>query len=238
MDTTLSQRTSLFLEELDLALQWQRPSLLVAVYESEIIRQHAEGLLAQGIRTLGQTITPFSVDKSRFDIPLALGRSAIRLETVFLVSGLRWGGGRSGLNAYRALNIRRELLVDNPVRAIFWLLKSEARRLPRQAPDFWAFRHRVIEFLDLPDLDLVELQACQKAVKSDPRRAAAWISLGEAWLRAGCLESARKAYQRAALLAPGDPAPWQALARIQLQWARPKEAERLFRKALRLEHPH
>ncbi|MEJ5223779.1 MAG: tetratricopeptide repeat protein [Anaerolineales bacterium] len=51
-------------------------------------------------------------------------------------------------NPYKPLNIRREILVESRIRAIFWLTEREAIDLARQAPDFWAFRHRVVDFLD------------------------------------------------------------------------------------------
>ena len=70
--------------------------------------------------------------------------------TVYFITGLKWGGGKGGYNAYRALNMRREFFIDNQMRIVLWLTKSEAAHLPRHAPDFWAFRHRVVELLDSP----------------------------------------------------------------------------------------
>jgi tetratricopeptide (TPR) repeat protein len=36
--------------------------------------------------------------------------------------------------------------MEHRFRTIFWLTENESRNLPQFAPDFWAFRHRVIEF--------------------------------------------------------------------------------------------
>jgi hypothetical protein len=235
MEQTLSERADLLLDELGLALKFQRPSLLVAVYQSEIMREQVEDLLAHGIARLGQTTVLFFVDKRQFDVPLALSRSALREQAVFFVSGLRWGGGRGGLNACRALNMRRELLVDHPTRAIFWLLKSEALRMARHAPDFWAFRHRVIEFLDLPSPGGEALHTCREAVQRSPWDAAAWQALGDAWHELGCLESARLAYRKVARLAPEEAAPWRQIGRIYLEWFRAAEAARAYRRVLRLD---
>jgi tetratricopeptide (TPR) repeat protein len=77
-------------------------------------------------------------------------------KTVYFVQGLQWGGGEDGRNAYRALNIRREYFVDYRLRFILWLTEKEAYYLPRYAPDFWAFRHRVVEFFDFPDEDQIK----------------------------------------------------------------------------------
>ncbi len=46
----------------------------------------------------------------------------------------------------RSLNYRRELLVDGKVKVIFWLTDEEVREIAMQAPDFWAFKHRIIDF--------------------------------------------------------------------------------------------
>ncbi|MCJ7435298.1 MAG: tetratricopeptide repeat protein, partial [Anaerolineales bacterium] len=56
------------------------------------------------------------------------------------------GAGVDGNDAYQALNLYRETLVEKRIRVVFWLTEKEASNLPRFAPDFWAFRHRVIEF--------------------------------------------------------------------------------------------
>jgi tetratricopeptide (TPR) repeat protein len=55
--------------------------------------------------------------------------------------------------------VRREYLVEDKVRAVFWLTEREAADLPRRAPDFWAFRHWVGEFLEVPRVE----QAAQRA---------------------------------------------------------------------------
>jgi tetratricopeptide (TPR) repeat protein len=49
--------------------------------------------------------------------------------------------------------------VEDKVRAVFWLTEREAAELPRRAPDFWAFRHWVVEFLEAPRVE----QAAQRA---------------------------------------------------------------------------
>jgi tetratricopeptide (TPR) repeat protein len=44
------------------------------------------------------------------------------------------------------LNLHRETLIEQKVKAVFLLTMREASNLPSYAPDFWAFRHRVLEF--------------------------------------------------------------------------------------------
>ena len=108
-------------------------------------------MLGKSLEKSGQAVFLYSVDKSHYDIPIELINHPQHNRAVYFVSGLRWGGGRGYSNAFRALNMHREYLVDGNIRAIFWLTKIEAKQLPRFAPDFWAFRHKVVEFPELPN---------------------------------------------------------------------------------------
>jgi len=144
------ERVASLYEELELAVRWQRPSILIAVYESEFVRDQAEKMLAGRLSALGQRAVPFRVSEKALDVPLLLAQDPARESAVYFVSGLRWGGGKGGFEAFRALNLHREYFVEAQVRAVFWLTRAEADALPHHAPDFWAFRHRVIEFVDPP----------------------------------------------------------------------------------------
>jgi len=142
------ERVASLYEELELAVRWERPSILIAVYESEFVRTQAETILAARLAALGQRAVPFRVSEKTLDVPLILAQDPGRGSAVYFVSGLRWGGGRGGYEAFRALNLHREYFVEANLRAVFWLTRAEAGDLPHHAPDFWAFRHRVIEFVD------------------------------------------------------------------------------------------
>ncbi len=144
-----NQVLSLF-EELQLANQWQRPSILLASYRSKLVLLDAQLQLERKLRKIKQSVYRFEVNKENYDVPLFLSQYPERRETVFFISGLNNGGGSSDSNAYRALNIRRELFVDHQIRAVFWLNPVEADVLPLQALDFWSFRHRMIELPDKP----------------------------------------------------------------------------------------
>lgn len=144
------EREDILFDELDLAIKWDRPSILIAVYESEFARKEIEIKLESRLSSLGQEVLHFHIDEKLFDVPMILVQNPNHERTVYFITGLKWGGGKGGNNAYRALNMRREFFVDNQMRVVLWLTKSEAAHLPRQAPDFWAFRHRVIELMDAP----------------------------------------------------------------------------------------
>jgi len=132
--------------ELELAIRWKRPSLLLVICKSKLSQNRAEKALEKSIRKLGQGIVRINVDAGHPDAARLILEGGGLDRSIFFVSNLDRGGGDDGKNAYRALNIYRETFVDQAVRCVFWLTLSEASNLPKCAPDFWAFRHRVVEF--------------------------------------------------------------------------------------------
>jgi tetratricopeptide (TPR) repeat protein len=59
--------------------------------------------------------------------------------------------GRTGQDGMNALNYQREVFVEHPLLTVFWVRESELNSVATQAPDFWVFRHRVVEFPELFD---------------------------------------------------------------------------------------
>ena len=143
---SFEENLNILLEELDLARQWDRPSILLAVHKSKFGQQRAQAALEERLRKLGQDVVRITVDQEQSDVPHRIINMPDAAHSVFFVSNLDWGGGLDHKDAYRALNIQRELLVDNHLRLVLWLTVNEAASLARFAPDFWSFRHRVIEF--------------------------------------------------------------------------------------------
>jgi tetratricopeptide (TPR) repeat protein len=146
----LEEHLATLFEELHLASRWHRPSILLAAYRSRLVLIDAQVCLEKKLRRIKQKVYQVQVTEENFDVPLFVTQCPDRDKTVFFVSGLSHGGGPMGLNAYRALNIRRELLVDHHIRAIFWLDEVEAHAIPENALDFWSFRHRMVELFDAP----------------------------------------------------------------------------------------
>ncbi len=143
---SFEENVNTLLEELLLAEKWQRPSILLAVHKSKFGQGKAEKALEDKLNKLGQTVTHIKVDQTRSDVPHLVLKTPAPDKTIFFVSNIDWGSGPDRKDAYRALNIYRELFVENHVKVVFWLTLNEAATLPRYAPDFWAFRHRVFEF--------------------------------------------------------------------------------------------
>jgi tetratricopeptide (TPR) repeat protein len=145
------ERVDRLVRELERAIRFDRPSILLAIYQSELVRAEAEKAIARQLHEMGQRTERVTINEEKYDLPLYLVQQPDHEKTVYFVQGLQWGGGEDGRNTYRALNIRREYFVDYRLRFILWLTEKEAYNLPRYAPDFWAFRHRVVEFFDPPD---------------------------------------------------------------------------------------
>jgi len=133
-------------EEIELALQWNRPSILLAVHNSKTGRIDAQRSLEQKIIKRGKRVAYINIESAKPDVIRSMSEIPNSMDTVFFVSGIENADRASDGKIYRALNISRELLVENCICVVFWLSESEAASLPRLAPDFWAFRHRVVEF--------------------------------------------------------------------------------------------
>jgi tetratricopeptide (TPR) repeat protein len=148
LDEPFAERVDRLARELELAIRWDRSSILLAVYSSMYVMGDAAAALEAQLREGGQQVVWVRVNgEADADIPMRLAEHPQRNGAVFFVSGLQWGGQ----TALRALNIRREYFVDERLRAVFWLTENEAVAIARQAPDFWAFRHRVVEFVEPPE---------------------------------------------------------------------------------------
>jgi tetratricopeptide (TPR) repeat protein len=143
-------RVDLVFDELSMGIQWERPCLVVLFYRSEKIKETVQSMLTGKLKETGHPAISYCVDKGHFDIPLDLLGHPQHTHAVYFINRLGWGGGRGYSNAYRALNMHREYLVEGNIKAIFWLTEKEGRQFSRFAPDFWAFRHKVVDFLDLP----------------------------------------------------------------------------------------
>ena len=146
----LNDRLEFLFIEIELAVKWQRPSILLAIYPAEDIHAEAEAALENKIIGFGQSVVHIRGDRDRNpDLSLLVSRVPEADKSVFFVDGLGHGGERERLNIYRTLNVSREYFVEKQIRIVFWLTEAEAVSLAHFAPDFWASRHRVVDFIEL-----------------------------------------------------------------------------------------
>jgi tetratricopeptide (TPR) repeat protein len=149
-------RIDTLFREIELAAKWQRPSVLWAIYNSEYVRSDADIALENRLQNLGQRTHHIKIEnQDGADISVQIAKLVHLDNVVIFVEGLRWGAGQTNCNVYHALNNRLEFFVDHQVRMVFWLTEKEAIDLAHFSPDYWAARHRVIEFVDSPKPDQI-----------------------------------------------------------------------------------
>lgn len=159
-------RIDILFHELELAIKWQVPSVLLAIYSSEYVHGDAQLALENRLLDLGQK-THHIIVKSQddADISLMISELADLQDVVIFVEGLRWGGAEADFHTYGLLNKHREFFIENRVRVVFWLTENEAVDLAHYAPDYWTFRHRVIEFVDLPKPEQISLEVLESTMQ-------------------------------------------------------------------------
>jgi tetratricopeptide (TPR) repeat protein len=158
-------RVDILFRELELATKWQRPSVLLAVYNSEYVRSDADIALENRLQSLGQSAYHIKVkNPDNADISSQISGLSHLNNVVFFVEGLRWGFCQGDRCVYFNLNEHREFFIDNRVRVVFWLTEKEAIDLAHFAPDYWSFRHRVVEFVDSPKPDQMAPEVLQSAL--------------------------------------------------------------------------
>jgi tetratricopeptide (TPR) repeat protein len=158
----IEDRIDILFRELELAIKWQRPSILFAIYSSEYVRSDTEASLENKLIDIGQEVIRHPItNPESANIVQALSARIGLDRSIYFVNGLRWGGDSA--EAYLALNKHREFFVERRARIIFWLTEKEAIDMARYAPDYWAFRHRVVEFVDSPRPEQIFVRALESA---------------------------------------------------------------------------
>ena len=133
--------------EIEFALRWQGPIILLVIYRSSHVLDDAEASLSAELTLLKQELVSVRVRSDSSNIVETIAGIENRENKVFSIADLDQGGGTGQADAYRTLNLHREYFIEKNIRCVLWLTNEEARQLSLVAPDFWAFRHRVIDFL-------------------------------------------------------------------------------------------
>ena len=137
----VDERLNILLNEIKLATTWSRPSILLAVHKSKIQQEQVLCSMEQRLAELSMAVAHVIPGKHQLDILNTIRQKPDRSKTVFFIRGL---GNHNEI--YTGLNLHREIIVENQFKLIFWLTTDEYINLAQRAPDFWAFRHRVVEF--------------------------------------------------------------------------------------------
>lgn len=244
---SLTDRIAILFDELGMAIKWDRPCILFAVYQSEYIKEEVQSVLRHSLIKQGNDVLKYTVDKTHYDVAIDLRDQAGRNQSVFFISGLRWGGGKGCSKAYHALNMHREYLVEEKIRSIFWLTKKEARLLPRYAPDFWAFRYNVVEFFDYPskpmgktsDTPGVDYQQTIERIlaklSKNPHDVVLHNKIANLYNKLGFFEDALAHYYRILRISPKDINIWLDIAEVYKKMDHADNTARILKKVSRLE---
>lgn len=160
---SFDERLEILAEELELAVKWQRPCMALVVYSSEYVRAEVEASLQNKLIDLGQKSVHLSVKhRDPKDLIPFFKEFKDPAHSVYLIDGFRWGGGAEQ-SVYAAISLQREYFVERQIRAVFWMTPNEIVKLMHAVPDFWTYRHRVIEFVESPKAEQVLREALDSA---------------------------------------------------------------------------
>ncbi|HIH44645.1 MAG TPA: tetratricopeptide repeat protein [Candidatus Methanoperedenaceae archaeon] len=140
----LNKRVARITEYLTRAHRYGKPSILFALYLSEFTRRDAQRMIEVALKDNELSVVDVDAGRNR-DLP-AFFSSNVSDSTVFLVHNMEQGFPE----ALNFLNFKREELVEQKVKVVFWVTEKELARISLEAPDFFAFRNRVVEFTELP----------------------------------------------------------------------------------------
>ena len=241
-----SARIHQITDEFSQAIKWNSACLLLVVYRSEFTRGQVALSIRQFAEENGQLVEEFRITKAEYDVLLALKERPSQAGILHYISGLQWGGGRQGANAFHALNMHREHLVESTMRCIFWITPTELKKMTRFAPDFWAFRHKVVDFTELPSSSLVNAKGTREVnraveidrllglLKKNPNDLASHIELAELFESLGCYEEAILHYKKTIRLAEDKSDLLLSLAKVYALFGAEHMARRIQRQAGKL----
>ena len=239
---SIDERIEIILDEFMMAIQWGRPCISFAVYRSEYVKKNILLEIQHALASKEKEVVQLDVNKKLFDIPLVIRDYLDGANKVFSISGLRWGGGRGYSNAYRALNMHREHLIESKAISLFWLTAIEAKQLAKFAPDFWAFRHLVVEFSDFPSIPVIKhpynayqdnktiIETYLAFIKNNPANMQALTSMAKLYYALGCYDDAIGYFRKALRITPDDTNLSFFLAEVYRSMKRLDAAARIIKK--------
>ena len=148
---SFQDRIDILYHEIELAVRWDRPSILFAIYRSDAIRDEVNTLLKEKLNGIAQRTHFVKTNhKDQFDFLAQIPPLPELSQTVLLIDGFNWECGKEGVRVFKEFNKHREYFIDNNIRAIFWLFENEVSDFAANATECWILRHRMVEFVDIP----------------------------------------------------------------------------------------
>jgi tetratricopeptide (TPR) repeat protein len=138
---TTADCADFLVEEVRQAIAWSRPSILIAVHASKNDQPRDMTLLEKKLTELSVKVEYVQPADWQPGFIRNMFRETDPDKAVIFIRDIG-----NQLQIYDELNMDRELIVDRRLKLIIWLTTEEIALLSHRSPDFWAFRHRVIEF--------------------------------------------------------------------------------------------
>jgi tetratricopeptide (TPR) repeat protein len=147
--SSLEEPIDILFRELELAAQWERPSILFAIYRSESIRDQVMAELENRLKSIGQKVQLFPLKgEERLDFVQQLSQFINSSKTILFLDGFRHDSDPNGAKAFEEINKYREYFIDNSLRAVFWLFEKDVQKFAARATECWYLRHRVIDLIE------------------------------------------------------------------------------------------
>jgi len=163
---SFDERVEIICEELELAIQWNRTSILLAVYNSEYVRADAETALKNCLIERGQQVARVEInDDADAGFISILRRFQKTEDHIFFLHG----ADPQQRAILAKLGHHKDILTRKKMRLVIWLTPKALSNLAHHALDLWDCRQRVIEFTDVPNSE----NMLQDEIES------AWQSIGE-----------------------------------------------------------
>ena len=90
----LDERLDIFFREIELAIKWQRPSILLAIYPTPAVHTEVEAALENKIIGFGQQVMHVRAEEdTNPDVSLFISQVPDLERVIFFVDGLSCGGG-------------------------------------------------------------------------------------------------------------------------------------------------
>ncbi|MCF6278683.1 MAG: hypothetical protein L3J16_08045 [Anaerolineales bacterium] len=131
-------------QELDLSSRWGLPAILLAVYENTLVGAKAVSSLEAHLKSQGQYVCHIAPDvEGKNNIIAEITRNNHWEETVFFIMHL---GCSTDENIYETLNAHSDFFVNNKIRVVYWLTKSDLVDYVSHSPEYWFSHHNLVEF--------------------------------------------------------------------------------------------
>ena len=165
---SFDERMEILTQELELALRWQQPSVILIAYGSVYVRDDSISALENYLMDMDKKVVKISTSDSAVNSLEFWHRIIEDTENVvFFLED--FSNIKSQKGFIDILNHHNYLFTENNACLVCWLTNKETSTLAYQAPYFWTGRQCLVELADSPKPE----QILQSALES------AWQGIGE-----------------------------------------------------------